>query len=242
LNRLVTRHLRGSDTADATLAAASQLGEALARAHHALATPSAESVQPTQALGADGVQLLLRRVKDSFAEATVLAEVDLRQTLQAHLPEVRATLELLADAEAATATPPVPLGQLEQFVRTDDRLTLDPLLVVAGGGPHLPVVDVARLLRQVAHVAHGALRRLVSGGEDVPAERVPTWVGAVRELLLERYEATLAAYGQSPLFERQLLRTFEIAAECEALVWSTRNLATWRAVPEAGLVELVSGR
>ncbi|MFL6287750.1 MAG: hypothetical protein ACJ73L_05075, partial [Actinomycetes bacterium] len=96
------------------------------------------------------------------------------------------------------------------------------------------------LLREVTHVAHGALRRLVSGGEDVPAERVPTWVSAVRETVLERYAATLTAYGDEALFDQRLLRAFEVEAECRALIFASRELPTWSSVPDAGLLELLS--
>jgi predicted trehalose synthase len=81
---------------------------------------------------------------------------------------------------------------------------------------------------------------MVSGGEHVPAERVPTWVGAVRETILERYEATLIAYGQAPLLDPRLMRAFEIEAECRALIYASRELPTWSAVPDAGLIELLT--
>jgi predicted trehalose synthase len=156
------------------------------------------------------------------------------------MADLRGWFAELARAEGAVTLPAVPLGSLEQFIDLDGRITLDPLLVQSGEGPHLAVMDIATLLREVTHVAHGALRRLVSGGDDVPAERVPTWVGAVRETLLERYEATLAAYGNDALFDRRLLRAFEIEAECRALIYASRELPTWSSVPDAGLLELLS--
>jgi hypothetical protein len=240
LNRLATRHLRGHDTATSTLSLATALGETLARVHYALATPSAESMTPTAELGADAARLLERHVKDVLSEAVVLTDPGVRETLQARMSDLRGWLAEVGRAEGARTLPAVPLGSLEQFVDAGDRLVLDPLLVQPGEGPHLAVMDLARLLREVTHVAHGALRRMVSGGEDVPAERVPTWVGAVRETLLERYDATLAAYGQSSLFDQGLLRAFEIEAECHALIYASRELPTWSAVPDAGLVELLN--
>jgi hypothetical protein len=240
LNRQVTGHLRGRDTADATLQLATGLGEALARLHRALATPSAEALEPLTHLDAEAASHLDRRVKDVLSEALVLTEENVRETLRAHLADLRSSFGELARAEGASVLPSVPLGSLEQFLVAGDRLTLDVLHVLPTEGPHLAVMDVARLLREVTHVAHGALRRMVSGGEDAPAERVPTWVGAVRETVLERYEATLAAYGQSNLFDRRLLRAFEIEAECRALIYASRELPTWSSVPDAGLVELLS--
>ncbi len=240
LNREATRHLRGSDTANSTLALATMLGETLARAHHALATPSPELPEPLTVMDADGAALLDRRVKDVLSEAVVLTEPDVRETLHAHMVDLRGSFAELAFATGAWVLPAVPLGSLEQFLVRSDRLVLDPLAVRAAEGPHLAVMDVARLLREVTHVAHGALRRMVGGGEHVPAERVPTWVGAVRETILERYEATLIAYGQAPLLDARLLRAFEIEAECRALIYASRELPTWSSVPDAGLVELLS--
>jgi predicted trehalose synthase len=136
--------------------------------------------------------------------------------------------------------PAVPLGGLEQFVVTEHGMVLDPTLVTSGPGPHLAVMDVARLLRAVTHVAHGALRRMVSGAEDVPAERVPTWVAAVRERILDSYGRQLHALNQEHLVDMRLLRAFEIEAECRALVYASRELPTWSSVPDAGLLELLS--
>jgi hypothetical protein len=240
LNRLATGHLRGLDTASATLSVATALGETLARVHHALATPSAESVNPTSTLTSESARRLERHVKDVLSEALVLTEPGVRETLQGHMADLRGWFAELARAEGAITLPSVPLRSLEQFIDIDGRLTLDPLLVQSGDGPRLAVMDIAALLREVTHVAHGALRRLVSGGEDVPAERVTTWAGAVRETLLERYEATLVAYGDDALFDRRLLRAFEIEAECRALIYASRELPTWSSVPDAGLLELLS--
>ncbi len=240
LNREATRHLRGVDTADETLALATALGETLARVHHALATPSPEVPDPLVLLGDEGAALLARRIKDTLAEAVVLTEVDVRKTLQSNMADLRHSLADLESASGAWVLPAVPLGSLQQFQVSGARLTLDPLTIRAVEGPHLAVMDLARLLREVTHVAHGALRRMVSGGEHVPAERVPTWVGAVRETILERYEATLIAYGQAPLLDPRLLRPFEIEAECRALIYASRELPTWSAVPDAGLVELLT--
>ena len=240
LNREATRHLRGVDTADSTLALATTLGETLARVHHALATPSPEVPEPLSVLDADATALLDRRVKDVLAEAVVLTDPDVRETLHAHMVDLRSSFAELASATGAWVLPAVPLGSLEQFIVRGDRLVLDPLTIRAAGGPHLAVMDLARLLREITHVAHGALRRMVSGGEHVPAERVPTWVGAVRETVVERYEATLIAYGQDPLMAPRLLRAFEIEAECRALLYASRELPTWSSVPDAGLVELLS--
>lgn len=240
LNREATRHLRGADTADSTLAFATTLGETLARAHHALASPSPELPEPMTVMDAAGAALLDRRVKDVLSEAVVLTDPDVRETLHAHMVDLRSSLAELSFATGAWVLPAVPLGSLEQFLVRGDRLVLDPLAVRHTEGPHLAVMDVARLLREVTHVAHGALRRMVGGGEHVPAERVPTWVGAVRETFLERYEATLIAYGQAPLLDVRLLRAFEIEAECRALIYASRELPTWSSVPDAGLVELLS--
>lgn len=240
LNREATRHLRGADTADTTLALATTLGETLARAHHALATPSPEVPEPLTVMDANEAALLDRRVKDVLSQAVVLTEPDVRETLRAHMVDLRSSFAELAFATGAWQLPAVPLGSLEQFLVHGDRLVLDPLSVRASIGPHLAVMDLARLLREVTHVAHGALRRMVGGGEHVPAERVPTWVGAVRETVLERYEATLVANGQAPLLDVRLLRAFEIEAECRALIYASRELPTWSSVPDAGLVELLS--
>lgn len=240
LNREATRHLRGADTADSTLALATTLGETLARAHHALASPSPELPEPLTVMDADGAAMLDRRVKDVLSGAVVLTDPAVRETLHAHMVDLRSSFAELSSATGAWILPAVPLGSLEQFLVRGDRLVLDPLAVRHTEGPHLAVMDVARLLREVTHVAHGALRRMVGGGEHVPAERVPTWVGAVRETVLERYEATLIAYGQAPLLDVRLLRAFEIEAECRALIYASRELPTWSSVPDAGLVELLS--
>lgn len=241
LNREATRHLRGADTSTSTLSLAASLGTVVARAHLALATPSPEDAAPTQPLDAEAASVLERRVKDSLSEAMVLTEPSVREMLSSHIAELRASFAELAGAGGALTLPPVPLGGLEQFrVHAEGEVTLDPLLLVPSPSPHLAVMDLAQILREVAHVAHGALRRLVNGGENVPAERVPTWVGAVRETLYSAYQATLQSAGRSDLFDERLLRAFEIEAECLALVYASRELPTWSAVPDAGLAELLT--
>lgn len=240
LNREATRHLRGADTSTATLALAEALGSAVARAHLALALPSPECAEPTAVLDASGPGVLERRVKDVLSEAMVLTDPSVREMLSSHMAQLRASFAQLADAGGAVMLPPVSLGSLEQFVLADDTVTLDPLLVAPSPSPQLAVMDLARIFREVAHVAHGALRRMVNGGEDVPAERVPTWVGAVRDTVHDTYLAALHDAGQQRLFDERLLRAFEIEAECLALVYASRELPTWSAVPDAGLAELLT--
>ncbi len=116
LNREATRHLRGADTADSTLALATTLGETLARAHHALATPSPELPEPLTVMDAEGAALLDRRVKDVLSEAVVLTEADVRETLRAHMVDLRSSFAELSFATGAWVLPAVPLGSLEQFL------------------------------------------------------------------------------------------------------------------------------
>lgn len=241
LNREATRHLRGGDTSASTLPLASALGGLVARTHLALATPSPECAAPTSRLGADAAALLERRVRDVLSEVMVLTELSVRDTLNAHTADLRASLAELAAAGDALRLPAVSLGSLDQVrVEPDGSVALDPLLLTASQPPHLAVMDLARIFREVTHVAHGALRRMVKGGEDVPAERVPTWVGVVRSTLQDAYLETLAGSGQQQLFEQRMLRAFEIEAECRALVYASRELPTWSAVPDAGLAELLA--
>lgn len=241
LNREATRHLRGKDTSVSTLALATTLGTVVARAHLALAAPSEALPQPTQTLDAETASVLERRVKDVLSEAMVLTDPSVREMLRSHLDELRASFAQLAEAGGALTLPPVRLGSLEQFRLDDDgAVTLDPLLVVPCPAPQLAVMDLAQIFREIAHVAHGALRRMVNGGEDVPAERVPTWVAAVRSTLFDAYRSTLGDADRSSLFDERLLRAFEIEAECHALVYASRELPTWSAVPDAGLAELLA--
>lgn len=240
LNREVTFHLRGRDTARETLRLAAGLGNTLASAHLALASPSVELARPTQPLSENDAHALERRVKDLMSEAIVLTNEDVRSTLRGRMRQVRTSLTEVGGAAGIRTLPPVPLDRLDQIVSDGQDFALDPTLLTLAEGPHLAIVDVARLLREVTHVAHGALRRMVSGAEDVPAERVPTWVAAVREQFLSTYSARLQDAGQLSLAPMQLLRAFEIEAECRALIYASRELPTWSSVPDAGLLDLLT--
>lgn len=185
---------------------------------------------------------MLRTARDAVSVAVTLTDEDTQQHVRSRRNSVRMAFQPLADSEGSALLPAAPFTSLQQaLVSEDDEESpvLDPLQLTTAAPPRPAVADVAALLRSLNHVAHGALRRMVGGGESVPVERVETWSSAVRELLLQEYLATLAAAGRSELFDERLLLGLEIQAECLALTYAARTLSTWSTVPNAGILELL---
>jgi predicted trehalose synthase len=155
---------------------------------------------------------------------------------------MRDAFDALAGSAGSPLLPASPFVTLQQAYLSQlsrSAYLLDPLQLTSASQPRTPVADVASLLRSLNHVAHGAMRRLVGGGESVPVERVSTWVGAVREVMVDEYRQTLDGLGQLALFDERLLLGLELEAECRALSYAARHLSTWSAVPDAGLLELL---
>ena len=107
---------------------------------------------------------------------------------------MREAFHPLSESVGSPLISAAPLTSLHQAFVTEgseESPELDPLQLATAEPPRPPVADIAALLRSLNHVAHGALRRMVGGGESVPVERVTTWSSAVRELLLEEYQVAL---------------------------------------------------
>jgi maltokinase len=240
LGRAAARHLRGGEDPEPTLVLARGLALLLAHLHIALATPSAVIPEPLRQLTDAGAAAMSRAARDAVAEAVVLTDPDTQQHVRSRRHAMRSAFDALSGAAGTTLIPAAPFESLGQAHLADDTaLILDPLQLTSAGQPRPAVADVAALLRAVNHVAHGAWRRLVGGGESVPVERVLTWSSAVRELLLAEYREALAAAGRTDLFDDRLLLGLEIEAECRALSYAARTLSTWSTVPDAGLLELL---
>ena len=240
--RAAARHLRGGTDAEPTLHLASGLARLLAALHVALATPTAEWPVGTSALTEVAATEMARSARDAVAEAVVLTDDDTQRYVRARRDVMREAFAPLSEAAGTALLPAAPFTLLPQaFVDEAEGggMTLDPLQLTSAESPRPAVADIAGLLRGLNHVAHGALRRLVGGGESVPVERVRTWAIAVREELLAEYRAALAEADMAWLFDEQLLLGLEIEAECRALSYAARNLSTWSTVPNAGLLELL---
>ena len=240
--RIAARHLRGGDDAEPTLELTRSLAQLLAGLHASLATPSSESASPLTFSTADDAAHMARAARDAVAEAVVLTDDRTQQNVRARTHAMRDAFDALANSSGTPLLPAAPFVTLRQAYHEQSAagsLVLDPLQVTAAGKPRVPVADLASLLRALNHVAHGAMRRLVGGGESVPVERVSSWGRAVREVLLEEYRAALDASGHADLFDENLLLGLELEAECRALSYAARHLSTWSAVPDAGLLELL---
>lgn len=240
--RACTRHLRGGHDPEPTLALTRGLARLVATLHLALATSSALRSEPIHRVTEQDAATMLRTARDAVSVAVTLTDEDTQQHVRSRRNSVRMAFQPLADSEGSALLPAAPFTSLQQaLVSEDDEESpvLDPLQLTTAAPPRPAVADVAALLRSLNHVAHGALRRMVGGGESVPVERVETWSSAVRELLLQEYLATLAAAGRSELFDERLLLGLEIQAECLALTYAARTLSTWSTVPNAGILELL---
>ena len=126
----------------------------------------------------------------------MLTDEDTQAHVRSRTASMREAFAQLVDAAGTPCLPPAPLVSLQQVSHVDagDEFWLDPLLIVRATNVRPAAADVASLLRALNHIAHGAMRRLVGGGESVPVERVATWTVAVRELFLEEYRGALAGF------------------------------------------------
>lgn len=86
--------------------------------------------------------------------------------------------------------------------------------------------DMAQLLTSLDHVAQIAIKRR---GAD--PEAMAKWAAATRREALEAYLARLAESGRAELFDRRLLRAFEVEQECRELIYAARYLERWRYAP-----------
>jgi maltokinase len=86
--------------------------------------------------------------------------------------------------------------------------------------------DVAQLLTSLEHVAQIAVKRR---GADPAA--MADWAKVVRRELLEAYVARLEELGRAEIFDRRLLRAFEVEQECRELIYAARFLERWRYAP-----------
>jgi maltokinase len=86
--------------------------------------------------------------------------------------------------------------------------------------------DVAQLLTSVEHVAQIAIKRR---GADPSA--MGDWAKDARRSLLDAYIARLGELGRAEIFDRRLLRAFEVEQECRELVYAARFLERWRYAP-----------
>jgi predicted trehalose synthase len=240
--RAAARHLRGGEDPEPTLVLTRGLAKLLARLHIALATPSEQLAQPITFTTASDAAELASAARDAVAEAVVLTDADTQQHVRARRHAMREAFGALAQAVGSPRLPAAPFISLHQAYQPDDdeqSFLLDPLQLVRAASPRIPVADVAFLLRSLNHVAHGALRRLVGGGESVPVERVASWAQAVRAVMLEDYLQALEQAGHAELFDARLLLGLELEAECRSLSYAARHLSTWSTVPDAGLMELL---
>ena len=240
--RAAARHLRGGEDPEPTLELVRGLAQLLARLHTALAAPSALLEGPLTHSSPEAAAAMARTARDAVAEAVVLTDSDTQQHVRARRHAMRDAFNALAGSAGSPLLPAAPFVTLQQAYLSQlsrSAYLLDPLQLTSASQPRTPVADVASLLRSLNHVAHGAMRRLVGGGESVPVERVATWVGAVREVMVDEYRQTLEGLGQLALFDERLLLGLELEAECRALSYAARHLSTWSAVPDAGLLELL---
>ena len=105
-----------------------------------------------------------------------------------------------------------------------------------------PMRDVATLLRSLDHVSSSAERRAVRrgwrAGEHCGLD-IAAWRRRSRERLLGAYRTGLRRAGVGIVVDAGLIDAFEVAKECDELVYAAAYLPDWLWVPRAGLARLV---
>lgn len=105
-----------------------------------------------------------------------------------------------------------------------------------------PMRDVATLLRSLDHVSSSAERRAVrrgwSAGEHTGLD-IDAWRRRSRDRLLAAYRTGLRRAGVGIVVDAGLIDAFEVAKECDELVYAATYLPDWLWAPRAGLARLV---
>ncbi|MCC5949283.1 MAG: hypothetical protein JJT89_12585 [Nitriliruptoraceae bacterium] len=222
----------------ASLAAARAAGDAVARFHLDVATPSA--VWPTPVVLADRATpgRWADRAQDTLAAARAAApdpaSRQRSERIAAHLASVLDTVE------AGVGTPLLRIhGDLHvgQLLTVGDRIVVsdldgDPALPShERDRPASPAKDLAALLRSLDHVGRLAALRSGAVGLDDPA--VDRWVAAVRQATVAAYRGRLAEGGRPELLAPALVACFETAQLAHEVHYATTRLPEWLPIADA---------
>lgn len=213
---------------DAALSAdpfAASLGRLTADLHAALATPAG----PAPGSGSDGAGWYERAVA-AAGEAARLTPGDDGRWLEFRSAEFEAALRPL---RAVGVTPvqtihgDLHVGQVLKWRDGYAVIDFDGNPTVEGVDEPQPAArDVAQLLTSLEHVAQIAIKR-----RDADPDAMGVWAKHARRALLDAYMARLGELGRPEIFDRRLLRAFEVEQECRELIYAARFLTRWRYAP-----------
>ncbi len=105
-----------------------------------------------------------------------------------------------------------------------------------------PMRDVATLLRSFDHVSSSAERRAVRRGWNAAEHSgldIDAWRRRSRERLLAAYRTGLRRAAVGIVVDAGLIDAFEVAKECDELVYAATYLPDWLWAPRAGLARLL---
>lgn len=194
------------------------LGELAADLHTALATGSVSS--------GDGAGWHQRAV-DAAGEAAVLTPGDDGQWLEFRAGELSAALRPLLDVGRTPVMRihgDLHVGQVLKWRDGYAVIDFDGNPTLTGAEEPQPAArDVAQLLTSLEHVGQIAIKR-----REAAPVAVADWVRSARRDFLEAYTAGL---GGLEIFDRRLLRAFEVEQECRELIYAARFLPRWTYAP-----------
>jgi maltokinase len=200
---------------------AAELGSLAAELHAALA------ILPVAISGGEGWH---QRAVDAAGEAARLTPGDDGQWLEFRAGEFSAALKPLL---AVDSTPVMRIhgdfhvGQILKWRDGYAVIDFDGNPTVQDPDAPQPAArDVAQLLTSLEHVGQIAIKR-----RDGSPQVVADWVRAARMDFLTAYVARLSALGQEAIFDRRLLRAFEVEQECRELIYAARFLPRWTYAP-----------
>ena len=105
-----------------------------------------------------------------------------------------------------------------------------------------PMRDAATLLRSLDHVSSSAERRAVKRGwiaDEHTGLDLDAWRRRSRERLLAAYRTGLRRAGVGIVVDTGIIDAFEVAKECDELIYAATYLPDWLWAPRAGLARLV---
>jgi maltokinase len=229
--------LDGRDARDTSLDAARAAGDAVARFHLAVATPSVVFDTPVGRAGPEEVAAWRAR-----ADATIAAAG--RAVASGHRDRVARIARRSADEwQAFDAAVGTPVIRIHGDLHVGQLLTVQDAVLVTDldGDPSLPAHerdrpapparDLAALLRSLDHA--GRLAALRSGTVALDAAEVDAWVTAVRGAAVLGYRATLAGAGHDELLAGELVAGFETAQLAHELHYAATRLPDWLPVAAA---------
>jgi len=226
-----------TDSPEAALTSAAQIGALTARLHRALATPSTVFPEPLSTATLDDE---LRRGLGLLDEAMACTAGDAGTRLMARADSIRKRIAALGDAGTVSLQPTHGDLHVGQFLRSGDTLVVNdfdgnPLAdAVERNRPRTPLADLAGLLQSIDHVGRIVVNRNPERGADIDA-----WIRTATDTAERMYRAAWpeGEGGAGPHADAVLaaLRTIQ---ELHEFVYAARSLPRWLYVPDAALAAM----